>query len=207
MESNLRAGIAIYNAGEYHAAHDAWEEHWLGLSEGNDEQFLHGLIQFTAAVYHAHNANWSGATGLADSAQGYLAGLPERYRQVNIDQVRTYLTRLDHDPATVERTSPATLRFDGEPICPEDLDLEDTVVAATVLAAEYGYDEQLIEQAGTYATRDVDAGQTRSPFVSFLFDFVREPENRAVVIQRLSEHVARRSRREDDVSGLFDQGE
>src|SRR5215471_8604689 len=24
------AGIDLYNAGEYHAAHDAWEERWMG---------------------------------------------------------------------------------------------------------------------------------------------------------------------------------
>jgi predicted metal-dependent hydrolase len=73
MESHLRAGVAVYNAGQYHAAHDAWEDHWLDLEQGtDDEQFLHGLIQFTAAVHHARTRNWSGATGLASSARDYL---------------------------------------------------------------------------------------------------------------------------------------
>ena len=31
------AGIDLYNAGEYHAAHDAWEERWMG-SVGPDEK-------------------------------------------------------------------------------------------------------------------------------------------------------------------------
>ena len=26
MDAHLRAGVAIYNAGHYHAAHDAWED-------------------------------------------------------------------------------------------------------------------------------------------------------------------------------------
>ena len=26
------AGIDLYNAGEYHAAHDAWEERWMARS-------------------------------------------------------------------------------------------------------------------------------------------------------------------------------
>ncbi|NIS31883.1 MAG: DUF309 domain-containing protein, partial [Actinobacteria bacterium] len=60
MDAHLRAGIAIYNAGGYHAAHDAWEDHWLELEAGtDDERFLHGLIQFTAAVHHAQGANWT----------------------------------------------------------------------------------------------------------------------------------------------------
>jgi hypothetical protein len=35
---------------------------------------------------------------------------------------------------------------------------------------------------------------------------VREPENRGIVLQRLGEHTDRRRSRDDDVSGLFDEG-
>ena len=77
MEAALRAGVAIYNAGEFHAAHDAWEAEWLGLDDGtDDERLLHGLIQFTAVVHHARERNWSGAVGLAESAGEYLADHP-----------------------------------------------------------------------------------------------------------------------------------
>jgi predicted metal-dependent hydrolase len=206
METHLRAGIAIYNAGEYHAAHDAWEDHWLDLESGSDdEQFLHGLIQFTAAVYHARNGNWSGATGLAESARAYLGVLPETYRQVNVAEVRQYLDCLETDPERIERAAPPALREGGQPIRATDLELEGTIVAAGVLAAEYGFDESVIERAGRYATTDIEDDTTRSPFVTFLFDFVREPETRPIVMQRLTEHVQRRSHREDDVAGLFDE--
>ena len=80
MNAHLRAGVAVYNAGRFHAAHDAWEEYWLGLESGaDDERFLHGLIQFTAVVYHATEDNWSGAQGLAESAREYLADLRETH--------------------------------------------------------------------------------------------------------------------------------
>jgi predicted metal-dependent hydrolase len=208
METHLRAGMVIYNAGEYHAAHDAWESHWLDLTKGtDDERFLHGLIQFTAAVYHARNGNWSGATGLAESAREYLTGLPETYRGVNVGAVRRYLDRLEADPERVERAQPLSLTDDGHRVAASDLGLDATIVAATVLAEEYGFDESVIERAGRYATADVDDETTRSPFVTFLFDFVREPENRPIVVQRLTEHVERRSHREDDVSGLFETDE
>jgi hypothetical protein len=205
METHLRAGMAIYNAGEYHAAHDAWEAHWLDLPKGtDDERFLHGLIQFTAAVYHARNGNWSGATGLAESAQEYLTALPKTYRGVNVGGVRRYLGSLEADPERIERSQPLSLRSDGQPVTTTDLGLDATIVAATVLAEEHGFDESVIERAGRYATADVGDETTRSPFVTFLFDFVREPENRPIVVQRLTEHVERRSHREDDVSGLFE---
>jgi len=205
MDTHLRAGIAVYNAGGYHAAHDAWEAHWLDLESGTpDERFLHGLIQFTAAVYHARNRNWSGATGLADSAGDYLAGLDAAYRGVALDSVRSYLATLAADPEVVERGPPLALTHEGESLRPADLDFAATAVAADVLAEEHGYDEGTVERAAAYARADLDDGQAESPFVTLLFDFVRDPASRDIVAQRLGEHVDRRRHREEDVQGLFD---
>jgi len=205
MEPHLRAGIAIYNAGGHHAAHDAWEDHWLGLQSGtDDERFLHGLIQFTAAIYHARHRNWSGATGLAESACEYLADLPAEYREVNVGEARAYLTDLQADPELIERREPLRLTHRGEVLGPAGLGFEATGVASEVLAEEEGYDEATIERAVDFARADLDAGKSESPFVTLLFDFVREPENRGVVFQRLSEHAGRRADREADVEGLFE---
>lgn len=106
MDAALRAGIAVYNADYYHAAHDAWEAEWLDCEAGDDERFLQGLIQFTAAVHHAANRNWDGAVGLCDSASDYLDGLPTAYRGTNVDDVRAYLVALGSDPERIERASP-----------------------------------------------------------------------------------------------------
>jgi hypothetical protein len=205
MDTHLRAGVAVHNAGGHHAAHDAWEDHWLRLDSGtDDERLLHGLIQFTAAVYHARDRNWSGATGLAESASGYLAGLSADYRAVNVGGVRSYLGALADDPELVERHEPLQLSHQGTVLAPDDLGFEATWVVATVLADEEGYDENTLRQAGEYGRADLDAGESESPFVTLLFDFVREPDDRGVVFQRLSEHVGRRASRETDVEGLFD---
>ena len=200
MEAHLRAGIAIYNVGEYHAAHDAWEEHWLDLESGTDDElFLHGLIQFTAAVFHAHNHNWGGATGLAGSAQEYLADLSAGYREVNVGDVRSYLATLEDDPEYIERRPPLQLTHEGRVLTTEDLGFEATCVAADVLTEEYGYDEELIEAAIEYARVAVAENET-NPFVALLFDFVRESANREIIVQRLGDHVDRVQSREDDVS-------
>jgi hypothetical protein len=205
MEATLRAGIAIYNAGGYHAAHDAWEDRWLGLESGtDDERFLHGLIQFTAAVYHARDRNWSGATGLAASAREYLANLPDAYRGVDVAAVRAALGDLARDPEVIERRPPLRLTHGGTAVGPEDLDFEATCVAAAVLADEAGHDEATIERAAEYARTDLERGVAESEFVALLFGFVREPERRPTVAQRLAEHVSRRADRESDVDGLFE---
>ncbi|WP_135806113.1 DUF309 domain-containing protein [Halorussus marinus] len=205
MDDHLRAGIAVYNAGEHHAAHDAWEDHWLGLDAGtDDERFLHGLIQFTAAVHHAHGANWVGVQGLAESAAAYLADLPANYRGVNVAAVRRCLRALAADPEHVERAAPPRLRADGLALVPEDLEFDAAAIAAVTLAEEYGYDEAVIERGVDYAREDLADGQANSSFVTFVMDFARDAANRGIVFRRLRQHVAERRRRETDVEGLFE---
>jgi len=206
MDVHLRAGIGIYNAGRYHAAHDAWEAHWLELESGtDDERFLHGLIQFTAAVHHARNRNWSGATGLANSAREYLTGLPATYRSVNVGAVRGYLDALGNDPELIERRQPLALTHDGTELGLSELGFEATCVAARVLAEGSGYDEALVETAVEYARADLEDEVASSAFVALLFDFVREPDDREIILQRLREHTERRRSRDEDVAGLFDE--
>ncbi|WP_136716584.1 DUF309 domain-containing protein [Halorientalis salina] len=205
MEPHLRAGLAIYNAGDFHAAHDAWEDRWLDLERGtDDERFLHGLIQFTAAVHHATDRNWTGATGLTDSALGYLEGLGDEYRGVDLTPVRSYLALLDADPEVIERRSPPPVSHEGTIVGLSDLSFEAAAVAAEVYAEARGYDETVVERAVRYARADLDAGRGTSEFVTFVLDFARDAENRGIVFQRLAEHVDRRAQREADVDGLFD---
>ena len=207
MEQPLRAGIAVYNAGATHAAHDAWEDHWLGLDEGtDDEQLLHGLIQFTAAIYHAETRNWSGAVGLAESAHGYLDGLPERYRSVDLTAVRAYLRRLEADPERIERASTPAILYAGRPLAAADLSVKEIVIAAETIAGDCeAYDESVIGQAADYAHEELDSADTA--FISLLTTFVDEKQHRYIVYNRLASQVARRQQKQQDVAGLFEPRE
>ena len=203
MDAHLRAGIAVYNAGRYHAAHDAWEDHWLGLDSGDDERFLHGLIQFTAVVHHGTDGNWSGAEGLAESAGEYLGELPPDYRSVNLDGVCSFLARVAKDPESTDWDDPPKLTHEGAAVGYDDLDFEAAAVAAEVLAEADGYDESVVADAVDYARRELDdRGEGR--FVGQLFAFVQEPDDRGFVYAHLSNHVDRERQKDDDVAGLFD---
>ena len=46
------AGIDLYNAGEFHAAHDAWEERWMGEVGQHEKLFLQAMIQSAVAFHH-----------------------------------------------------------------------------------------------------------------------------------------------------------
>jgi hypothetical protein len=190
MDTHLRAGVAVYNEGEYHAAHDAWEDHWLELERGtDDERFFHGLIQFTAAVFHARNGNWAGAVGLADSGRGYLRGLPAQYRDVNVHRVRTFLAALEPDPERIERTRPPALTVDGTPLNFEDLPFDAAAVAACVLAEEYGYEESVLEHAAAVASEHSADDESTDELATLLFEFLQDDDRRAVVYRQLERRL------------------
>ena len=203
FDDAVAAGVAVYNAGEHHAAHDAWEDEWLDLESGtDDERFLHGLIQFTAAVYHSRRRNWSGAQKLSESARGYLAGLGPAHRGVDLQRVRAYLRRLGADPEYAERARPPSIHYEGRRLDPADLNLDALGVAAAVVAEEYGFDEVVVGRAVRYAREEAETARSR--FRSLVVDIVEEREGRRLVYDRLAAHVERQHRKERDVDGLFE---
>lgn len=46
------AGIDLFNEGEFHAAHDAWEDRWLGEVGQAEKLFLQAMIQSAVAFHH-----------------------------------------------------------------------------------------------------------------------------------------------------------
>jgi predicted metal-dependent hydrolase len=69
-------GIDLFNSGQFHAAHDAWEERWL-TDIGTDEKlFLQGLIQSSVAFYHLD-------TGKTDAARQMYIRAKEKFLRLN----------------------------------------------------------------------------------------------------------------------------
>ncbi|HKR00673.1 MAG TPA: DUF309 domain-containing protein [Pyrinomonadaceae bacterium] len=46
------AGIDLFNEGEFHAAHDAWEDRWMGEVGPAEKLFLQAMIQSAVAFHH-----------------------------------------------------------------------------------------------------------------------------------------------------------
>lgn len=46
------AGIELFNEGEFHAAHDAWEDRWMGEVGAAEKLFLQAMIQSAVAFHH-----------------------------------------------------------------------------------------------------------------------------------------------------------
>ena len=203
MDDALTAGIALYTAGDYHAAHEPWEATWLELPAGDDKQLLQGLIQFTATVYHARQRNWDGAVGLAGRAQSYLTAVPTQYCGIDVDSVVAALKQLEADPERIEREPSPPLRYQGRKLTAANLEIEGITTAASVVAAEdEGYDTAIVKTAIDYAREETTGSQAQ--FIRLLTSFVDDREHRGIVYDRLRQNVERRQAKRDDVAGLFD---
>ena len=73
------AGIDLYNSGEFHAAHDAWEERWVDEAGPREKLFLQALIQ-SAVVFHHLEIGRRGA-----ARRMYLAA-KEKFARLGADR-------------------------------------------------------------------------------------------------------------------------
>ena len=80
----LAEGLRLYHAGEFFAAHEAWEGVWLQAQEP-DKTFLQGLIQVTAAFHHLQRNNTLGTSLLLQAALHRLERYPARFGGVSVN--------------------------------------------------------------------------------------------------------------------------
>jgi predicted metal-dependent hydrolase len=94
----LAEGLRLYDAGEFFAAHEAWESVWLRAQEP-EKMFLQGLIQVTAAFHHLQRNNPQGTTLLLQAALGRLERYPACFGDISVtvlcDDIRAWLRALE----------------------------------------------------------------------------------------------------------------
>jgi predicted metal-dependent hydrolase len=107
----LAEGLRLYDAGEFFAAHEAWESVWLPAQEP-EKTFLQGLIQVTAAFHHWQRENRLGTSRLLRAALGRLERYPACFGGISVDllcdDIRVWLQALEVG-APEPRTSPARI--------------------------------------------------------------------------------------------------
>ena len=86
------AGIDLYNAGEFHAAHDAWEERWRDDCGPREKLFLQALIQSAVVFHHIEIGRRGAARRMYRMALEKFERLgAERFMSLDIPE---YLARL-----------------------------------------------------------------------------------------------------------------
>ncbi|HYY94121.1 MAG TPA: DUF309 domain-containing protein [Pyrinomonadaceae bacterium] len=87
------AGIDLYNAGEFHAAHDAWEERWRDDCGAREKLFLQALIQSAVVFHHIEIGRRGAARRMYSMAREKFARLGAA-RFMSLD-ITDYLARLE----------------------------------------------------------------------------------------------------------------
>ena len=94
----LAEGLRLYDAGDFFAAHEAWESVWLPAQEP-EKTFLQGLIQVTAAFHHWQRENRLGTSRLLRAALGRLERYPACFGGISVDllcdDIRAWLQALE----------------------------------------------------------------------------------------------------------------
>jgi predicted metal-dependent hydrolase len=65
------AGILLFNAHDFFAAHDVWEDLWAD-GTGPEQRFYQGLIQAAVGLFHYQGGNVRGAAKLYRTARAYM---------------------------------------------------------------------------------------------------------------------------------------
>lgn len=106
-----REGLELFDAGEYHAAHEAFERCWLSM-EGGDADFFKGLVQASICMHHARRENLEGARKLYSGHRRLLGPYSPEHRGLD---VAAFLTEM-------QRAMRPVLRARGEERVPFDAD-------------------------------------------------------------------------------------
>jgi uncharacterized protein len=97
-QGELAEGLRRYHAGEFFAAHEAWESVWLAAQEP-EKMFLQGLIQVTAAFHHLQRNNPLGTARLLQAALGRLERYPAYFGGISVallcNDIREWLQALE----------------------------------------------------------------------------------------------------------------
>lgn len=105
------AGIDLYNSGEFHAAHDAWEERWMGEVGPDEKLFLQAMIQSAVAFHHLEIGRPGAARQMYQRAKDKFERLGRRVfmsldleeYQAQLDQALSWLLTVP-DPRTLPVT-------------------------------------------------------------------------------------------------------
>jgi len=71
----LEDGIVLFDRGQFFEAHEGWEDAWR-RARGEDEVFLHGLIQVAAGFHKLQCGQPSGTVSLLSKGVAKLAAIP-----------------------------------------------------------------------------------------------------------------------------------
>lgn len=83
IDRQLRRAAELFNAAEYHQAHEVLDELWDGAAQ-KDSDFFKGLIQACIALHHYQLGNPDGARKLYSGHRQYLGPYLPAHRGLDV---------------------------------------------------------------------------------------------------------------------------
>ncbi|MFW5939809.1 MAG: hypothetical protein ACOCQU_05115 [Halolamina sp.] len=207
--TTVLAGAAAHNAGQYGVARAVWAGGTPidpGSGDGDDNsdaaaRLLDALTAFATAVTESRRGDWEAARTAATRASRAIESVDGG--DVDVEPIERWLAAFLADPELAERSPPPSVPVAGDRPTPGELPLAAAAVVAGTIAEGRGEELDVVRDALRYARESEYPERTR--YATFLRDYAAaESGSRAIVFERLSGLVARRRRKEDDVSELFD---
>ncbi len=98
-EEVLRRGGTLFDDGMYWEAHEVWEEVWRRRKGQPDRDFLKGMIQGAAGMWHLSQGNYKGAVSVLGRAIDYLEPYRPSREGVDVDAFSASLRRARNSSA------------------------------------------------------------------------------------------------------------
>lgn len=113
QEEQYRRGIALFNAGMYWHAHEAWEAAWLPMGDGAEDDaeiFFRALIQLASGLHLKRTGRHAGARSLFGKAAQKFTVMPAMFMGLDTVALRIFarhqISHFDQDFTCLLRFRP-----------------------------------------------------------------------------------------------------
>ena len=88
--------IAIdeHNKGEYHEAHELFEDLWMELDNRTEKDTVQALAQADALAVHLQSGNLGAAQRLMRQLPELMQTFPDKYRNTDLTEIRKWINHM-----------------------------------------------------------------------------------------------------------------
>tara|TARA_B100000029_G_scaffold431706_1_gene443431 strand:- start:387 stop:743 length:357 start_codon:yes stop_codon:yes gene_type:complete len=86
--------ICEHNGGDYHEAHELFEDLWLELDDRSEKDIVQTLAQADALAVHLENGNTGAAQRLMRQLPELITSFPSTYRETNLAKMKEWINRM-----------------------------------------------------------------------------------------------------------------
>ena len=105
IEDLWNKALEEHNSGDYHEAHEIFEDLWLELDNRQEKDIVQTLAQADALAVHIESGNMQAAQRLMRQLPELIQTLPLEYRETSLIEIKKWI-----------ETMIATIPLAGEPV-------------------------------------------------------------------------------------------